>query len=405
MYFDRPGGVRQNKSVYVMSGEEATQTYQNYYYVDHTVMTLNSPDIDFDDNMQNVDLSQYNVRIVGYIPFLSDTSKQLIIAENPMFVRNLQKTVYDTATLYDESTKMSVGFSDSVWKHKHGRIVSRMSWYDEINGLFRYTVSGQHERRIFSVEKIYNNALLRWNSDGMQYMYNTYPFQREYLNNYRHGDYISSGSLDSHLEIEDIDSSKIVKKVLGNLKYACETEYYDYNDIHGINKAGEIKMYAFDTDTNIKVNGNNYCGNIDQLVTTTSNYNDYSFTGLVNAILSNLQYNYNSVNYTDLLAFIYMKDEEVSGYPLITGAKRNQRYHNKDNTELSKLSESFCDDTGNGYTQVQGNPNVVENMFALTPNIASNDPILIRYKSGRHAVISMKKENGTQFIFYIYVYI
>lgn len=55
MYFD--SGSRQNKSLVRMTEDEAQNLYQNFYYVDHTIMTLNSPDVDFDDNLQNIDLS------------------------------------------------------------------------------------------------------------------------------------------------------------------------------------------------------------------------------------------------------------------------------------------------------------------------------------------------------------
>lgn len=328
----------------------------------------------------------------------------MILAESPLFLRNLEKEndISEYLTFYDTSTKLPVGFCDNIWRHKHGRIISRLSWYDEINGLFRYSHSDD-KRMIFSVRQNIGAIKYLWNNDGYQYMYNTYPFQREYLNNYSRGEYTSSGALDSNLEIEDINSSKIIKKVLGNLKYACKTNYFNLVDQTELQRIDDIEMHSFDTDQYIKVGGHTYCGNIDQLITTTSNYDDKSFTGHVIEHFSAAGqglYSYDGSTFTTpTLTFVY-SNGQLPGYPIVAGDERysdQAAYQNQDNVNLVTLSNSFNNDSANGYTTTL--TGYFESMFALTPNVSSKDPIIMRYRSNKHIVFGMEKSSGVQYVF------
>lgn len=64
--------------------------YRNYFYVDQSVATLNSPDLDFDENIKNVDLSQYKMRIVGYIPFTANYGSYNIVADGTLFKNTMK---------------------------------------------------------------------------------------------------------------------------------------------------------------------------------------------------------------------------------------------------------------------------------------------------------------------------
>lgn len=181
---------------------------------------MNSPDIDFDDNLRNVDISQYKIKLVGYVPFTYNYGKQLIIAESPLFYKNQEYDKRHDVSYYDQSAKMCVGFVDKPWNSHHGRFVSRLSWLDDINGVFKFEL-GSYRPAIYSNFYVPGN---KWNKEGYSYMYCTYPFQRDYLNNYAKGEHKYTRS-NGDITIEDIDSSKILKKVLSNLKYSNKTYY------------------------------------------------------------------------------------------------------------------------------------------------------------------------------------
>lgn len=273
MYFDGEGhsvtgdGVREKCNVFNMDESAATATYQNYYYVDHSIMTLNSPDIELQDSIKNLDMENYSIRVTGYIPFNFNYSKQNIIADSPLFLKKFESATISTdIKCYDQSKQSAFGFYDNSWGDKEyyqGRIVSRLSWFDDVNGIFKYKVSGG--RYILSCNAEIND---RWNRAGRQYAYNTYPFQREYLNNYNKGALNSTGSVEEDVSIEDIESSRIIKKVLSNIKYANSTRYFDADaqnnlpDSYDISTS-DIKLFDLTEDQFVRVDGKIYRGNVD----------------------------------------------------------------------------------------------------------------------------------------------
>lgn len=109
MYFDDNANitgvdpVRPYHSAIGISSSDAINKYHDFYYVDHSIMTLNSPDVDFNENIKNVDLGQYKINIVGYIPFVSNCSKQMIVAESPLFLKNQKYEEVNQKWLYDQS--------------------------------------------------------------------------------------------------------------------------------------------------------------------------------------------------------------------------------------------------------------------------------------------------------------
>jgi len=48
--------------------------HQEYFFIDQSILTFHSPDLEFDTEVQNLDMSSLKFRIVGYIPFTSNIS-------------------------------------------------------------------------------------------------------------------------------------------------------------------------------------------------------------------------------------------------------------------------------------------------------------------------------------------
>lgn len=226
-----------------------------------------------------------------------------------------------------------------------------------------------------------------------------------------------------NVTVDDIDSSRILKKVLSNLKYSNVTCYNNVSAsgiTDGIINTEDIKLYDSNENEFIKVGGKIYYGNVDQLLTTASPYKDYRFNGNVKTWLDNVpysgDYSYSASGSNDGNVVGYCFDDtEVNGYPIITGGVPIQpsNLYNVDNSEYNKLSMSY---KTYKYDQVGGDPVMgwenlenddddgdAMNIFALTPNMSSSDPILMRYKSGIHIVFSMASSGtgsgSTQYIF------
>jgi len=65
------------------------EVYKNYFYVDHSIVTLNSADIDFNKQIQGLNIDNYDFRIIGIIPFNKNISKQIIITNSsPLFLND-----------------------------------------------------------------------------------------------------------------------------------------------------------------------------------------------------------------------------------------------------------------------------------------------------------------------------
>lgn len=76
--------------------------FKDNFYVDQSVVTFHSPDIEFDDNLKNVDLSLFKMRIVGVVPITAHSS-------------DLDITAGSTLGLYNKDT-LGTGFYKYVPK-------------------------------------------------------------------------------------------------------------------------------------------------------------------------------------------------------------------------------------------------------------------------------------------------
>ena len=89
-----------NSSGYTEAVDSSAWVSQNKecYYVDQSIFTLNSPDIEFDDSLKTVDSTKLKFRIVGYIPIHASYSDIDLQANTP--------------------SNYSAGKTDEVYKYK-----------------------------------------------------------------------------------------------------------------------------------------------------------------------------------------------------------------------------------------------------------------------------------------------
>lgn len=227
------------------------------YYIDQSILTLHSPDIEFNDEIRAMDTSGMKLRIVGMVPvtaFASDIDiqtstpvnnfydssdlpigfyKEPIGAENE-FVSNSGYPAYIPKT----------GDSHFGWKG----MLSGAFWFDELTAYKKDTGNTKHLTTGFVV----------------------YPWHR-------------NGSLNNtKFATDGYKSAMLDKKKLSNIRYSYKSVYFDYNNIWNAyekdndNKTGisgvavfdsnEVSMVRIPAQQNSGLTDINYYGNVDKLL-------------------------------------------------------------------------------------------------------------------------------------------
>lgn len=371
MYFDvdfssEVDALRPYKNIteFNRNGDDLS-VYRNYYYIDQSIGTLNSPDIDFDDNVKNVDFNQYSLRIIGIIPFSSNNGNYNIIAETPLFLNNKE-----SQNEYIRGTTLASGFQDFQWKQRGGwnqthyycagsqQVSALNCWFDDLNGFYKFL----------------GNSSYNWNEDSRELSYYVYPWNREYLNNYNCGlSDADLASLYTDPEKEDINTSKVLRKTLSNVKFAKRTFLFDYdeeNDFYYDTEAENVKLFSqTESDSILKISDDMfYKGNCDSLLT----YNNRFILPYKISSTGGPYPTWNDSSYY-----------EANGYPIMTGDTfgldlENDYNHSKNAIMMFSHPKLILE----GDSQLP------------TANVFCNDPILMRYKSGSHVVFRMPLTEG-----------
>lgn len=247
---------RRNKEIQMSSGGSVYShiaddykmetAYSESFAVDQSIITLHSPDIEFDSSLQNIDLSSVKFRIVGMIPFTSNIGDINIITSTS---QNTYKDNYSgtnkkilTPGFYKE-TIGSINFS----RFGYRSLISGPFWMDEIS----------------DPADLYHN-------DRFVTGYIVYPWHR-------------AGSLNNQNSSDDTISAKLKYKKLSNLKSSYNTAYLSVDKIWNSyieNSAyntgiSDVKIFNSDEVSNIKLKAPsnsglqdiNYYGNIDKILT------------------------------------------------------------------------------------------------------------------------------------------
>ena len=216
------------------AGTNYSRAYKNNYYVDESIVTLNSPDIN-EESLNGIDTSELKFRIVGLARITSNISDFNLKVDNP----------YSTTSLVS-----SLSFSSP---YKGLNIDSN------IDGLISFP--------------IYKDSYFNWNGDTLNAVdgvYKIYPWHK-------------TGSIIGYKDDTAI-YSKLNSKVFANLKYSYDTNYIWGNNAwtpkEGI---GKIRIYSGD-NVNLQlleVDGNpiNYQGNYDYTLTSIASENELEDTG------------------------------------------------------------------------------------------------------------------------------
>lgn len=317
--------------------------YGSYFFVDQSIFTFHSPDVEFDDNVKNLDLSNAKFRIVGKVPITASSGDIDLRTENTTNLRNGSTDLglgfyHESSIAENDFTKYS---TDSVfgWRTYMGGFY----WFD-------YMKDPIHS---ISKENMAGFMIYPWHKTGS-------------LNNTRNAP--EGGSKTALLK----------SKIISNIKFSFKNWYFDLDTIWNAevngdsNKTGISDAKLFDNDDviNTKLKAPKY-----------SDLNDINYYG----------------NYEKLLTPYIQPEEELdeekatqSGYPIIIskafyGKDKNYevgsigKIPSTDNLHKSYAAPIFTTEDNLSYTDIKD----------LTKDYRSTDPVMMRYKSTPHAVIAL----------------
>ena len=230
------------------------------YYIDQSILTLHSPDIEFDTEVRSVDTSGLKLRIIGIVPLTACATDIDIETSTPV------NNFYDSSDLpigfYKEPIGSENGFysegefpffvknygdSHFGWKG----LVSGAFWFDELTGYKEDTGNTNHYTTGFAV----------------------YPWHR-------------NGSLNNTKFAKDgYRSAMLSKKRMSNMRYSYKTEYMNINNVWNAYKEGdslktgisgisvfdsnEVSLVRIPAQKNSGLADINYYGNVDKLLTVS----------------------------------------------------------------------------------------------------------------------------------------
>ena len=319
---------------------------KDQFVVDLNLLSLHSPDIEFDDSLYNLNFEDTKYRKVGEISFYKTFSDINIQTETPQI------------------SNSSLGFI-----HKE---FTENGSYGIVSGLFYED---------FCVNDEDDGKIGQWYKQKSSFEWVVYPWQR-------------TGSINNDItrpNDKGTATSVLKKKVISNLRYA-NTTLDNSNDWNYYDAEGNSQIYSDDQTTVIKVNGITYQGNIDTSLypsktdgmyyafrnydPTASNIEDTSFNIPFDVAISQDGNNYypfwRTLSYTDedandgrLWRYDGLKDVVEKG---IT----------KSYFSWIPVSEKIADD----YIQLVRNKQAVRMRYKSTPHLVINTESGITYSNG-----------------------
>lgn len=228
------------------------------FYVDQNIVTLHSPDIEFDDEVRSIDTSGLKLRIVGMVPLTAFASDIDIQTSTP--VNNFYNSEELPIGFYKEPVGVENNFGYKQVTYPYGQVkgdshfgfrglMSGAFWFDEVSG--------------FTGDA---------NSQQLSTGFVVYPWHRNgSLNNSKFNDK------------DNYRSAMLDKKKLSNMKYSYKTQYMDPSYIWNAylegdtNRTGISGVSVFDSNevslvripapANSNLSDINYYGNVDKLLT------------------------------------------------------------------------------------------------------------------------------------------
>lgn len=222
-----------------------TASHAEYFFVDQNILTLHSPDIEFDEGVQNLDSSGLKLRIVGVVPITANASEIDIQTSTP---------ANDTSKM--GFYKETIGSENNSY-HGLKNLISGAFWFDKMTNMKKVDDDHGYTESFF---------VYAWHRNGS-------------LNNQGP---VTEGSRTAMLD----------KKKISNLKFSSFSKYfnepwlaYKANDathtgITGVSifNSNEQSLVRIPAPANSNLGDLNYYGNVDKVIAATRVDDAYSLT-------------------------------------------------------------------------------------------------------------------------------
>lgn len=220
-----------------------------YFFIDQSVVTMHSPEFEFDDAVANLDTSSLKLRIVGIVPFTANASDIDIQTSTPQ------------------------------------NNVNKRGFYKEFIGVENVSAFGSRGliSSAFYFDKPYNYQVKDKSGQDWTYPFYVYPWHR-------------NGSLNNQSTLTDKETTRtamLSQKKMSNLKFSAYTEYFN-NPWNAYveddeNRTGISGVVIFNSDEqslvrlpapkNSGLGDINYYGNIDKVITPSRVDEEYEVQG------------------------------------------------------------------------------------------------------------------------------
>lgn len=340
------------------------------YYVDQSIVTMHSPDIEFDQALQNIDLKGTKLRIVGLVPITSNISD--IDIKTSSHTGNVGST--RGSGFYHTTFKSTNDFQNikAKWEPHWGyrMMLSGFFWYD-----YKYVKTDSDGIPQYGGYKTGS----QWdiNSDT-EFPFAVYPWHR-------------NGSLNNmRTPINGFRSSMLKTKRMSNLRYSYRTAYFNESAIKSEgnwspNTGSPDLIYIkpllqYDLSDAQIFNSNE--NQILKLNKQHDSLEDIIYRGNVDSVVvPSLQGEYRT---SDLPNNMISKYSKKTGYPIIYGDKLvdSVNYNKQDTFRAPYYYFAYTAD----------NTHSVE---YATPNEKNTgiDPVQLKYKSSPHLVLPLKYDD------------
>ena len=217
-----------------------SQNAENFY-IDQSIVTLHSPDIEFDNDVRSIDTSGLQLRIVGMVPltaFIGDIDIQTSTPAN---------NYYDSSEVAPGFYKEPVG-SENISRFGWKGLMSGGFWFDELSDYKEGTGNTNHYTTGFVVYPFHRNGSLnnkKWATDG-----------------YR--------------------PAMLDKKKISNMRFSYNTHFLDSGSIYDFYREGsssrtgvsgiavfdsdEVTLVRLPAQKNSGLGDINYYGNVDKII-------------------------------------------------------------------------------------------------------------------------------------------
>lgn len=225
------------------------------YYIDQSILTFHSPDIEFDNEVRSIDTSGLKLRIVGMVPLTAFASDIDIQTSTP--VNNFYDSSELPAGFYKEPIGAENDFSyyDGIGVHLGDShfgwrgLISGAFWFDELTAYKKDTGNTKHLTTGFVVYPWHRNGSLnntKFATDG----YRSAMLDKKKMSNMRYS--YKSVYLDS-----------------GNIWNAYESSSSTRTGISGVAvfDSNEVSLVRLPAQENSGLTDINYYGNVDKLLT------------------------------------------------------------------------------------------------------------------------------------------